>query len=80
MNLHSQATVSLAIIKSAQMRKNSRGAHYRDDYPDKGDLDTSTYVRVSMAGDEAVVTEIPVQFTRVKPGMTLLQEEIGVAS
>lgn len=80
MNLHSQATVSLAIIKSAQMRKNSRGAHYRDDFPDAGDLDTSTYVRVSMQGDDALVTEIPVQFTRIKPGMTLLQEEIGAAS
>lgn len=80
MNLHSQATVSLAIIKSAQMRKNSRGAHYRDDFPNAGDLDTSTYVRVNMQGDDAVVTEIPVQFTRIKPGMTLLQEEIGAAS
>lgn len=80
MNLHSQATVSLAIIKSAQMRKNSRGAHYRDDFPDKGDLNTSTYVRVHMDGTDAVVTEVPVQFTRVKPGMTLLQEETGADS
>jgi hypothetical protein len=32
-----------------------------------------------MDGENAVVTEIPVQFTRVKPGMTLIQEEIGVA-
>lgn len=78
-NLHSQATVSLSIIKSAQMRKNSRGAHYRDDYPDKGDLATSTYVRVRMVDGEAVVTEVPVQFTRVEPGKTLLQEDAGVA-
>lgn len=80
MNLHSQATVSLAIIKSAQMRKNSRGAHYRDDFPDAGDLDTSTYVRACLAGEDVVVTEIPVQFTRVKPGTTLLQEEVGAVS
>lgn len=80
MNLHSQATVSLAIIKSAQMRKNSRGAHYRDDFPDAGDLNTSTYIRVCIEGKDAVVTEVPVQFTRVKPGMTLLQEETGAAS
>lgn len=80
MNLHSQATVSLAIIKSAQMRKNSRGAHYRDDFPDAGDLDTSTYVRACLAGEDVVVTEIPVQFTRVKPGTTLLQEDVGAVS
>lgn len=79
MNLHSQATVSLAIIKSAQMRKNSRGAHYREDFPEAGDLDTTTYVRVCMDGHEAVVSEIPVQFTRIKPGMSLLKDEAGVA-
>lgn len=76
LNLHSQISVSLAIIKSAQTRKNSRGAHFRDDYPEKGDLDTSTYVRVWQEGDDVAVTEIPVEFTRVKPGQTLIPEEI----
>jgi len=84
MNLHSQISVSLSIIKSAQARKNSRGAHFRDDYPEKGDLENSTYVRVRQEGDDVVVTEIPVEFTRVKPGQTLIPEEnedkIGVAS
>ncbi|MFC6672659.1 L-aspartate oxidase [Marinobacterium aestuariivivens] len=84
LNLHSQISVSLSIIKSAQLRKNSRGAHFRDDYPEKGDLDTSTYVRVRQDGDAITVTEIPVEFTRVRPGQTLIPEEndnkIGVAS
>lgn len=75
LNLHSQISVSLAIIKSAQLRKNSRGAHFRDDYPDKGDLETSTYIRSSQHGNEIVVTEIPVEFTRVRPGQTLIMEE-----
>jgi fumarate reductase flavoprotein subunit len=74
MNLHSLVTVSLAIVKAAQARKNSRGAHYREDYPDKGDLNTSTYTRVSMKGNEMIVNEIPVKFTRIKPGQTLLKE------
>ncbi len=84
LNLHSQISVSLSIIKSAQLRKNSRGAHFRDDFPEKGDLDSSTYVRVRQDGDAITVTEIPVEFTRVKPGQTLIPEEndnkIGVAS
>ena len=84
LNIHSQISVSLSIIKSAQMRKNSRGAHFRDDYPEKGDLDTSTYVRVRQEGDDVVVDEVPVEFTRVKPGETLISEEseikTGVAS
>jgi fumarate reductase flavoprotein subunit len=75
LNLHSQMSVSLSIIKSALARKNSRGAHYRDDYPDTGDLNSSTYIRVRQDGENIVVTEIPVEFTRVKPGQTLIPEE-----
>jgi len=75
MNLHSQVSVSIAIIGAAQARKNSRGAHFRDDYPSKGDLDASTYTLARMEGDEVSVTEVPVEFTRVRPGQTLLDEE-----
>ncbi|MFT5720135.1 MAG: fumarate reductase flavoprotein subunit [Motiliproteus sp.] len=75
MNLHSLASVSLAIIKAAMMRKNSRGSHYRDDYPERGDLNATTYTRVRQDGDDITVTEIPVQFTRIKPGQTLLEDE-----
>ena len=75
MNLHSQVSVSAAIIKAAQARKNSRGAHFRDDYPDKGDLEATTFTRVAVDGDEVSVIEVPVEFTRVKPGQTLLEKE-----
>lgn len=78
LNLHSQISVSLAIIKSAQQRQNSRGAHFRDDFPDKGDLNASTFVRVLQKGSEIVVEEIPVEFTRVKPGESLIVEELQV--
>ncbi|MEH6628488.1 MAG: FAD-binding protein [Motiliproteus sp.] len=80
LNLHSQASVSLAIIKAAQARKNSRGAHFRDDYPEKGDLDTSTFTRVTLESGDMVVTEVPVEFTRVRPGETLIEEEITGAA
>ena len=75
LNLHSQAVVSLSIIKSAQTRKNSRGAHYRDDFPETGDFEKTTFVRVNQQGDDFQVSEIPVEFTRVKPGNTLIKEE-----
>ncbi|RLA01683.1 MAG: succinate dehydrogenase/fumarate reductase flavoprotein subunit, partial [Gammaproteobacteria bacterium] len=74
MNLHSQVTVSLAIIKAAQVRKNSRGAHFRADYPTQGELDSSTFTRVKMRSDNVIATNIPVEFTRIKPGQTLLNE------
>jgi len=75
MNLHSQIAVSAAIIKAAQIRKNSRGAHFRDDYPSQGDLDTTTYTRVSMVDDVVTVTEVPVEFTHIRPGHSLLDED-----
>jgi succinate dehydrogenase / fumarate reductase flavoprotein subunit len=37
LDLESLLTVSEAIIRSALERKESRGAHFRDDYPDKDD-------------------------------------------
>jgi succinate dehydrogenase flavoprotein subunit len=80
LNLHSQVSVSAAIIKAAQARKNSRGAHFRDDYPSEGDLNATTYTRVRVDGSVLRVTQVPVEFTRVKPGQTLLEEELEETS
>jgi succinate dehydrogenase / fumarate reductase flavoprotein subunit len=44
MDLHSLLTVSEAITRSALLRKESRGAHFRDDYPRK---DTANFGRVN---------------------------------
>ena len=37
LNLGSLVAVSRAIVRAAQARENSRGAHYRADFPDPGD-------------------------------------------
>src|SRR5205085_8752984 len=37
LDLHNLLTVSEAIALSAAARKESRGGHFRDDYPDKSD-------------------------------------------
>ncbi|MEQ8194158.1 MAG: FAD-binding protein, partial [Rhodospirillales bacterium] len=74
MNLKNLILVSKSIAVTAEARKNSRGAHYHADYPEAGDLETSYYTRVRMVEGALEVDTNPVQFTRVKPGQTLLAE------
>ena len=71
LNLSNLVAVSRVIVRAAQARENSRGAHYRSDFPDPGDLATSAYTRVR-AGGPLAVEAMPVVFTRVRPGETLI--------
>jgi fumarate reductase flavoprotein subunit len=73
LNLGSLVSVSRAIVAAAQARRESRGAHFRSDYPQTGDLHVSTYNRVRLADDGGLaVTALPVRFSRVEPGRSLL--------
>jgi fumarate reductase flavoprotein subunit len=75
LNLANLIAVSKVIATAALARENSRGAHFREDFPDSGDLATSSYTVVSAdAGGRIAVRHEPVQFTRVKPGESLLRE------
>jgi fumarate reductase flavoprotein subunit len=71
LNLESLIAVSAAICASAQARTDSRGAHFREDFPLTGALETSQYSRVRLARGYEVDFQ-PVRFTRVRPGQTLL--------
>jgi fumarate reductase flavoprotein subunit len=72
-NLANLVSVSQVIVRAAQARENSRGAHFRSDFPEAGDLATSAYTRVRARSDGTLdVDAIPVQFTRVRPGQTLI--------
>lgn len=74
LNLENLTLVSRAIREAAQARTDSRGAHFRADHPQTGDLATSRYTVVrSKDGAFATSTE-PVAFARVKPGQTLLKD------
>jgi fumarate reductase flavoprotein subunit len=66
--------VSRIIVEAASARENSRGAHYRIDFPDEGDLATSTFVRVRERDGTLGAEAVPVVFSRVAPGETLLVE------
>ena len=72
LNLKNLVAVSRVITLSALAREDSRGAHFREDYPDTGELDTSHYIVVRQRGDEPGLTREPVRFTRVTPGQSLL--------
>ena len=74
LNLGSLIAVSRAIVCAARARENSRGAHYRDDYPDPGDLAASAYTRVRLRAGALASEQVPVRFTRVRPGESLLPD------
>jgi fumarate reductase flavoprotein subunit len=74
LNLESLILVSRAICAAAQAREDSRGAHFREDFPTASDLATSRYTVSRLREDAVDVAMEPVSFTRVRPGETLLHE------
>jgi fumarate reductase flavoprotein subunit len=72
LNLQSLLQVSQAITLAALERQNSRGAHYREDFPEAGDLHTSTFTVIRQKEEEMSIEQVPVQFTIVEPGQSLL--------
>ena len=80
LNLQSLIEVSEAIASAALSRENSRGAHFREDFPEEGDLDTSYFTVARRQGDELEVEREAVQFTIVKPGESLVEDMSPVVS
>jgi len=72
MNLESLVMVSRSIAAAALAREDSRGAHFREDFPETSDLSTSTYTAVRLQGAALEVTNEPVAFTHVSPGQSLV--------
>ena len=77
LNLRSLCEISRVIALSALRRENSRGAHYRSDFPEPGDLATSTFTVARQKAGRIEMTDAPVQFTHVKPGETLIRDPIA---
>jgi fumarate reductase flavoprotein subunit len=80
MNLESQILVSKAIAQAALARKDSRGAHYRSDFPETGKLETTRSITVQLKDDGKLkIGSRPVKFTIVKPGESLIDDEAGAS-
>ena len=75
LNMRSLCDVSEIIAKAGLARENSRGAHYREDFPESGSLETSYFTMARKRGEELSLTREPVQFTIVRPGQTILSTE-----
>jgi fumarate reductase flavoprotein subunit len=75
LNLKNLILVSKAIRAAAEAREDSRGAHFRSDFPTAGDLATSAYTCVKLSDGEFDISTRPVEFTRVKPGESLIADQ-----
>ncbi len=74
LNLESLITTSQVIAQAALARDDSRGAHFREDMPETSALDQSCFTRIRMAGDELDLEMVPVAFSIVAPGQSLLDD------
>ena len=74
LNLRSLTEVSRVIALAARKRENSRGAHFRSDFPEPGDLASSRFTVARQTAAGLDITDAPVAFTHVRPGETLLDK------
>jgi len=75
LNLRSLVEVSRVIAVAAKWRQNSRGAHFRADFPEPGDSAASRFSVARLTAGTLAITDEPVVFSHVRPGKTLLKDK-----
>ena len=78
LNTRSLVEISEVIANAALSRENSRGAHYREDFLDEGNLEDSYFTRTRQSLDNdgsrcLKVERKNVDFSIVKPGESLVE-------
>ena len=73
-NLYNLIETSLVIARAALARENSRGAHYREDFPEPGELKDSYFTVVRSKQGSLDVKHEPVEFSIIKPGESLIED------
>jgi fumarate reductase flavoprotein subunit len=79
LNLASLCEVSEVITKAGLARENSRGAHFREDFPESGSMESSYFTVAQQSGGLLDVSREDVKFTIVKPGKTILPDSEPVS-
>ncbi|MCY4291811.1 MAG: FAD-binding protein [Roseovarius sp.] len=74
LNMASLIDISEVIAKAGLVRENSRGAHFREDFPESGNMENSHFTVARQRGDSVTVVQEKIRFTIVKPGETVLPE------
>jgi fumarate reductase flavoprotein subunit len=72
LNLKSLVLVSRAITAAALAREESRGAHFRSDFPATAPDESLAFTKVRLSDGAIVCDHEPVRFTRIRPGESLL--------
>ncbi|HEY4956851.1 MAG TPA: FAD-binding protein [Caldimonas sp.] len=72
LNLKSLVAVSRVIASAALAREESRGAHFREDFPLTGDRSASQFIVARQGPAGLELSRQPVLFPRVVPGRSLL--------
>jgi fumarate reductase flavoprotein subunit len=80
LNLRNQIETSEVIASAALARENSRGAHYREDFTDTGSLEDSYFTIAKFEQGKIEVNRQAVDFSIVKPGESLLEDDPLVVS
>ena len=75
LNMDNLIEISQVIAHAALARENSRGAHFREDFPEEGSLKDSYFTLVKQQGETLEVSRENVDFSIVRPGETLLPKD-----